>query len=105
MPYATDRDSLDALCFAIFHHGLTVDVQFEDGEVIAPRLSSSTAVFEAASATSDPVLLVLRRDGVKDGVILVLLQDDPECLVVDHSDNILCNAICDAWSGRSHEAA
>lgn len=95
--FATDKASLDALCAAIFHHRLTVDVLFEDGEAIARSCTSAAAVFEAASATSDPVLLVLRRDGVKDGVFQVLLQDDPDCLVVDHSDNILCNAIFDAW--------
>jgi hypothetical protein len=104
MSFSSDRASLDALCGAIFHHRLTVDVQFEDGEVIASVLTDAAAVFEAASATSDPVLLVLRREGLKDGVFLVLLQDDPDCLVVDHSTNILCQSIFDVWFARAEEA-
>lgn len=105
MSFASDRASLDALCGAIFYHRLTVDVLFTDGEVIASRLTDAAAVFDAASATSDDVLLVLRREGLKDGVFHVLLQDDPDCLVVDHSANILCQSIFDVWSARSEEAA
>lgn len=95
--FCSDRASLDCLSGAIFHHGLTVDVMFDDGEVIERGLTSAAAVYEAASATSDPVLLILRRDGSKDGIFEVLLQDDPACLVVDHSDNILCRAIFEVW--------
>lgn len=104
MSFASDRASLDALCGAIFRHHLTVDVMFDDGEVIERGLTTADAVYEAASATSDSVLLILRRNGLKDGVFAVLLQDDPACLVVDHSDNILCHAIFDVWFARAEEA-
>lgn len=95
--FATDRASLDALSSRIFNQQHSIDVAFEDGEVIASGLTTCAAVFEAVSATSDPVLLRLRRDGATYGVFCVLLQDDPDCLVVDHSDNLLCNHIFDEW--------
>lgn len=97
MSYSSDRASLDALCASIFSDGLSVDVVFEDGEAIALTCTTSAAVYDAASATSDPVKLKLRRVGPLVGVFVVLLQDDPDCLVVDHSDNELCNSIFNRW--------
>lgn len=102
MSFSTDREALDCLSALIFGHRYICDVVFEDGEVIAAGLDTAAAVFEAASATGDPVRLTLRKpgDSRRAGVFLVLLQDDPSCLVVDHSTNPVCEAIFDLWFAR-----
>lgn len=103
--FLTDQAALDALSAIIFASGFSLDVTFEDGEVIARNLVSPSAVYEAASCTGDPVLLVVRRDGMKDGVFVVLLQDDPDCLVVDHSDNVVCNHLFNRWFALAEAGA
>lgn len=104
MSFSSDRASLDFLCVLIFEQGFSIDVVFEDGESIATGCTTRAAVFEAASATSDPVKLKLRRGGPLFGVFLVLLQDDPECLIVDHTDNDVCNSIFNLWCARAEAA-
>lgn len=97
MSFSSDRAALDALCAAMFKHGLTLDVCFQDAEVIAEGLTDAAAVFEAASATSDPVVLWLHEGVYRRGWFLLLMQDDPDCLVVDHSANKFCQSIFDEW--------
>lgn len=97
MSFSSDAKALDALVSNILAHGVTVDVHFQDGDAIAKSLISPTAIHEAVTCTSDPVRLVLRREALRCGSFLVLLQDDPDCLVVDHSANLLCQSIFDAW--------
>lgn len=97
MSFPSDAHALEVLGTLIVSHGLVIDVAFQDGEVIASNLISVSAVHEAVTCTDDPVRLVLRREQARCGWFLVLLQDDPDCLIVDHSDNLICNAIFDAW--------
>lgn len=104
MSFSTDREALDALAALIFTQGYASDVLFEDGEVIARNLVSPSALFEAASSTGDPVKITLRRNDTLHGVFLVLLQDDPDCLIVDHSSNGLCQSIFDAWFASAEAA-
>lgn len=103
MSFSTDREALDRLSSFIFDHGFVIDVVFEDGEVIESGLSTCAAVFQAASATADPVHLVLRKVSAagRYGVFLILMQDDPSCLIVDHSSTDLCQSIFDRWSARA----
>lgn len=105
MSFSSDRAALDCLCDLAFEQGFAIDVTFEEGEIIASSCTTRAAVFEAVSATADPVKLKLRRCGPLFGVFLVLLQDDPECLVADHSDNDVCNAIAALWSARAEATA
>lgn len=105
MSFSSDRASLDFLCERFFAEGCLVTVGFTDGEVIARDCSDAASVFDAASSTGDVVVLSLRRAGALCGLFTVLLQDDPDCLVVDHSATALCEAAFEAWFSAADEDA
>lgn len=103
MSFSSDRASLAALVKLIVKAGYTVTVT-SDGDVLGRDLTSAASVHAAASATADPVRLWLGRDDRPHGSFIVLLQDDPDCLVVDHTGNEVCHAIFEAWSALADSA-
>lgn len=101
MSFSSDREAVYCLSSLILARDFTVDVCFEDGEVIASDLTCLAKIFEAVTATSDPVHVVLRaKNSARSprGLFVVLAQDDPDCLVVDHSSYAHVLAIMNQWS-------
>lgn len=98
MSFRSDAASLSALASAILGRGYSIKVMSEGDLLCQPTRSFLTVSVAVHSVTEDCLLLVINGDGKRSGWFRVLMQDDPDCLVVDHSDNVLCNLIFDEWS-------
>lgn len=98
MSYKSDAASLSALCNAILDRKYQITVLSEGDRLCQPTKSFLTVSVAVHSVTDDCVLLLIDATGKRCGFFRVLLQDDPDCLIVDHSDNVLCNAIYSDWS-------
>lgn len=97
MSFASDSAALSALVSAIKDRGYYVSVFSEGDRLLAASRSFLSISVAVQSVTDDCVLLLIAEDGKRAGFFRVLLQDDPDCLIVDHSDNALCNEIFDQW--------
>lgn len=98
MSYLSDRDAVVALCELSFKQDCVISVGLTDGSLVLGGSVDSTAIFDAVSGIDDVILLTLRRHGDVVGKFSLLLQGDPDCVVVDHSAGPFCSAIFYRWS-------
>lgn len=99
MSFHSDKSALEALCAAIFKRGFVIDVVAGD-LVLGRSFSTAPPVVWAVGDVSEPVRLVIRSQasGRRAGAFLVLCQDDPDCLIVDHTLNDTMSDIWADWS-------
>lgn len=98
MSFTSDAAALKALCIVIFDRGHSITVMSEGDRLCAVTRSLQSVSDAVCSVSDDCMLLVVDDLGARLGWFRVLQQDDPDCLIVDHSDNVLCNSIWSEWS-------
>lgn len=97
MSFVSDDAALSALCDVILKRGFAVSV-LSEGEAILDGSRSAVSIMTAVNAVSDDCVLVLHAMGRRAGWFLVLLQDDPDCLIVDYPVNPDTETIWREWS-------
>lgn len=98
MSFSSDRSALDALCAAILKRGLWVNVVSE-GDIILAGSKSAASIISAVEAVDGPVSLTLLGAGTRRvGRFLLLMQDDPDCLIVDYPVNEVTETIWREWA-------
>lgn len=98
MSFSSDTAALDALCAVILKRGLWVNVVSE-GDIILAGSKSAVSIMAAVQAVDGPVSLTLLAAGTRRvGRFLLLLQDDPDCLIVDYPVNEVTETIWREWA-------
>lgn len=98
MSFASDAAALDALVASILKRGLWVDVVSE-GDTILAGSKSAVSIMTAVHAVDGPVSLTLRGPQTRRvGRFDLLLQDDPDCLIVDYPVNAVTETIWREWA-------
>lgn len=98
MSYVSDDASLSSLCAEIFKRDFSITV-LSEGDRLCPPSRDYLTVREAVCSVGDDVmLLMVDETGRRVGWFRVLLQDDPDCLIVDYGQNARTDAIWAEWS-------
>lgn len=98
MSFSSDTAALDALCASILKRGLWVNVVSE-GDIILAGSKSAAAIKAAVEAVDGPVsLTLLGAQTRRMGRFSILLQEDPDCLIVDYSVNVVTETIWREWA-------
>lgn len=98
MSFRSDAAALSALVTAILERGYCIKVMSEGDALCQPSRSFLTISVAVHSVTDDCFLLLINGEGKRAGWFRILLQDDPDCLVVDYGQNAVTDAIWDQWS-------
>lgn len=103
MEYATagERAVARKLVRNLISRGLSVSV-FDGEEMTVKRSRKEGEVLEALATTEADQLIVRNDDWEKVGWFLLVWGNEPsgECLIADHSDNQLCEAVWREVTGR-----
>lgn len=98
MSYVSDDAALSSLCALIFKRDLSVTVLSEGDRLCVPSRDYLTVREAVCSVSDDVMLLMVGVSGRRVGWFRVLLQDDPDCLIVDYGVNAVTEVIWRHWS-------
>lgn len=97
MAFKSDAAALSALCTLIFRRKYAISVMSGGDRLCAPTSTFLTVSVACHATTDDCILLIIDGSGKRCGYFRILMQDDPDCLIVDFGENVLTNSIFDEW--------